>query len=96
MRLPKGITKDRIDANEPLLLYPGEIEAREKHIFYYGKPAAKHTMILASFDRGKLLKAIPENGKVDLHVTGWLKTGQYFYGTDTVRIIHPRRHYHRR
>ena len=27
MRLPKGITKDQIDSNEPILLYPGEIEA---------------------------------------------------------------------
>jgi hypothetical protein len=91
MRLPKGITKDHIDSNEPILLYPGEIEADWTWIsrdFDY-KCRAWNTTIFASFDKDKLMDAIDDNGQVELVVVGQLKTGQYFFGTDTVRVISP-------
>ena len=47
------------------------------------------TTIFASFDKNELMDAIPNNGLVELVVVGQLKTGQYFFGTDNIRVICP-------
>jgi len=91
LRLPKGITKDQIDTSEPILLYPGQIEADWTWIrrgFDY-KCRAWNTTIFASFDKDDLMDAIPDKGQVELVVVGQLKTGQYFFGSDTVTVIRP-------
>jgi hypothetical protein len=88
MRLPKGVTKDQIDTDQPILLYPGEIEATSLLINLGGR-INQGTTILASFDKNALIDAIDSNGLVELVVVGQLKTGQYFYGTDDVRVICP-------
>jgi hypothetical protein len=84
MRLPKGVTRDQIDVNEPILLYPGEIKADKVFIM-----CGSATTIFASFDKNKLMAAIDANGTFELAVAGQLKTGQYFYGTDDIRVICP-------
>ncbi len=84
MRLPKGVTKDQIDSNQSLFLYPGEIKADKISI-----TSGCTTTILASFDKDKLMAAIDANGTFELAVVGQLKTGQYFYGTDDIRVICP-------
>jgi hypothetical protein len=91
MRLPKGITKNQIDSNEPLLLYPGEIEADWTWISrdFDCKCRVWNTTILALFDKDELMDAIPNNGQVKLAVVGQLKTGQYFFGTDNIKVIAP-------
>jgi hypothetical protein len=91
LRLPKGITRDQIDTNEPILLYPGQIEADWKWISRYFdyKCRCWNTTIFASFDKDELMDAIPNNGQVELVVVGQLKTGQYFFGSDTVSVICP-------
>ena len=33
------------------------------------------------------MDAVADNGSVELQVFGLLKTGQYFYGSDTIKII---------
>jgi hypothetical protein len=93
IRLPNGITKDQIDTNEPILLYPGEIEADWMWIsrnFDY-KCRAWNTTIFALFDKDELMDAIDDNGQVEVTVVGQLKTGQYFSGTDDIRVICPGR-----
>jgi hypothetical protein len=91
LRLPKGITKNQIDTNEPILLYPGEIGADWVWIsrFFDNKCRCWSTTIFASFDKDELMDAIPNNGLVELVVVGQLKTGQYFFGTDNIRVICP-------
>jgi hypothetical protein len=91
LRLPKGITKDQIDTNEPILLYPGQIEADKVWISreFDFKCWAWRATISASFDKDELMDAIPDSGQVELAVVGRLKTGQYFFGTDTVTVICP-------
>ncbi len=86
LRLPKGITKDQIDANQPIMLYPGEIEA-DKVLIIKGF----NTTIFAWFDKDELMDAIPNNGQVEVAVVGRLKNGQYFFGTDDIRVICPGR-----
>ena len=34
---------------------------------------------------------IDDNGKVNIDIVGELKSGQYVHGTDSIRIIQPRR-----
>jgi hypothetical protein len=90
LRLPKGITKDQIDTNEPILLYPGEIEAAQIRISQdKDKCKVLHTVIQASFDKNELMSVIDDDGQVGLAVVGRLKTGQYFFGTDNIRVICP-------
>jgi predicted outer membrane repeat protein len=81
--LPKGIAKEQIDRNRPLLLYPGGIESSRQ--FVIGHFAG--VTIFSSFDKSKLTRAVPENGRVLLTVQGQLRTGQHFCGSDMVTII---------
>jgi len=85
-RLP-GISADMVDAGQPLLLYPGGIKAMYQYPFEYSETELVRTNIFAFFSKAKLLAAVPENGKVKLHVVGRLKTGQCFYGTYWVNIV---------
>jgi hypothetical protein len=84
LRLPKGITIDQIDTNQPILLYPGQIEA-DKVLIMRGCV----TTIFSSFDKDELMDAIDNYGQIELAVVGQLKTGQYFYGTDEISVICP-------
>ena len=87
VRLPKGVTKDQVDSDQPLTLYPAGSEAIHQYIFQYRRHGAQRTNILAFFDKAELMQAVPDNGRVQLQVVGQLKTGQYFYGTDNAWII---------
>jgi len=87
LRLPEDITKDQIDSNEPLLLYPGGIEAQLQHVFEHGKKGDKGVSILAFFNKSELMEAIPDNGQVELQVVGNLTTGQEFYGQSFLTIV---------
>ncbi len=87
LRLPEGVTRDQVDSDQPLLLYPGGIEAMSQRIIESRRQEAS---IFAFFDKAELMDAVSDNGSVELRVGGQLKTGQYFCGTDTVRIISPR------
>jgi len=93
--LPQGVTKDQIDSNEVLVMYPdgarNGIEAVRQFIIQRGRAGRQRTSIIASFDKSELMGAIPDNGKMELEVVGNLMSGQYFYGSDTVWIKGPRR-----
>ena len=97
IRMPEGITKKDI-TNEPLTLYPGEIEASRQWIVSipcgFGRHKKWLTEIFAFFDKDDVLDAIPTNGRVELKVAGELICGRYFYGSDTVIIIGPKRPWH--
>ena len=88
IRLPRGITKDEIDSDTKLILYPGGIEAKSQLI---RRRRRRRVTILAHFDKAELMNAIENNGRVELQAVGRLKTGQYFYGEDSVRIRTRRR-----
>ncbi|MBA7693385.1 hypothetical protein ES703_101966 [subsurface metagenome] len=94
--MPEGVTTDQIDSDPHcflrskiwgLLLYPGAIEPIRQRVIESRRQGAS---IFALFDKAELMDIVNDNGSVELQVVGQLKTGQYFYGTDTVRIIGPR------
>jgi hypothetical protein len=90
LRLPKGITIGQIDTNAPIVLYPGQIKADWKWInrYFDYKCRAWSAIIFASFDKNELMSAIDDDGLIEVAVVGQLKTGQYFYGSDTINVIH--------
>ena len=85
-----GIAKSDINTDELLTLYPGGIKAMKQWVVTSkdrrGRP---QTTIFAFFDKDALMAAVPQNGDKELKVAGKLKSGQYFYGCDTVKIIRP-------
>jgi hypothetical protein len=82
--LQDGITRDQIDNNSLLLLYPGEVETERQCIM-----GGRRVCIFAFFDRDKILEAIGGTGPVEVYVVGQLKTGQYFFGSDEIIVICP-------
>ncbi|MHC4458825.1 MAG: choice-of-anchor Q domain-containing protein [Planctomycetota bacterium] len=89
LRLPEGITKDQIDRDTPLVLYPGGIEADRQYIFQNRRRRQGQTSIFAFFDKAELMDAVDDNGRVELQVLGhFVDPGRYFYGSDKVWIKH--------
>lgn len=94
LRLPAGIGKDHIDANQPLLLYPPHISSGTQYISKFGRNGI-HAAILAFFGKADITTAVTDDGPVAFDLVGKLRTGQYFFGSDTVTIAPypPRRHW---
>ena len=88
IRLPAGIAEDQIDMSEPLLLYPGSIAASNQRVTHSHSQADVRTSILGLFDKAALTDAVTDDGPAELQVVGRLMTGQYYYGCDTVTVIH--------
>jgi hypothetical protein len=81
--LPKGRRVSEIEGSERLLLFPGGVKAVSQSLFVW---LTGQAVVMARFDRSTVMAAIPDNGRVELRVVGKFKNGQYFSGTDTVRI----------
>jgi hypothetical protein len=83
LTLPKGFVPADIDDMQPMVLVPGGAETMKRTAFVW---LTGQMIVVTSFDRAKLLQAVSANGDVSLQVTGRLKDGRYFGGTDTVKI----------
>lgn len=81
--LPAGKRVGDFDMAQPMLLFPGGIEATTQTTLTW---LNGNIYAMAKFDRGKLMAAVPTNGAVELRVVGALKDGRYFSGADTVTI----------
>jgi len=91
MRLPEGINKADV-SDEPFVLYVGDsdsdsIEAIWQRVIGWRRRAS----VFALFDKAEVMSTVEGVGRVELTVVGRLESGQYIYGSDTVRIVQPRR-----
>jgi len=91
MRLPEGVGRHDI-ADEPFELYAADldgepIEAIWQRVIGWRRRAS----VFAIFSKAELMGAIEHNGRVELTVVGKLESGRYISGSDTVRIVQPRR-----
>jgi len=87
LHLPEGITKDLIDSDTPLILYPDGIKAIRQFVIPNRRRDAQRVSIFAFFDKAELTDAIPANDRVELQVLGYLRQpGQYYSGSDTIKI----------
>jgi hypothetical protein len=82
IEMPEGVTPNDVDISESLVLSPGDIAAAEQSI----SGGRNIDAVSASFDKNAVMAAVP-NGDIKFNVAGKLMSGQYFYGTDTVKII---------
>ena len=85
--LPSGVTAEQVNMEQPLLLSPGRIEAMNQYAVETDVDGTIITTIFAVFDKEQLLEAVPENGEVELRVTGRLKTGWLFSAATKILII---------
>ncbi|MHC5060421.1 MAG: hypothetical protein ACYTFK_04985 [Planctomycetota bacterium] len=83
IRLPEGIGRGDI-SDESFVLEPGGIEAIWQRVIGRDR-------VFAIFSKAELMDAVEGVGRVELTVIGKLESGRCIYGTDTVRIIQPRR-----
>jgi hypothetical protein len=83
IRFPEGITRAQADGDEPLLLYPGGIQVMRRRT---AGSVDNRVSILAFFAKDAL-SGVVHNGPAELTVIGRLRSGQLFYGRDTVKII---------
>lgn len=83
LTLPKGLFPVNVDETQPLVLAPTGVQATKRTTFLW---LTGQVITIASFDKAKLMQAVPTNGDVPLTVTGRLKDGRHFGGTVTVKI----------
>ena len=87
VRLPKDITKNEIDLDQPLILFPGPVESSRQRVFSARGRLDSQVHIIAVFDKIDFTDAVAGSGKAEVTAVGRFLSGQYFYGTDTIRII---------
>jgi len=83
--LPPGMTADQINSEQPLRVYPGGAEVIYHYAIKWRRQNKPCSDIFAFFNKD-VLKHVAPDGIAELAVSGQLKTGQYFYGRDTIRI----------
>jgi hypothetical protein len=81
--LPDGITRAQAESDEPLVLYPGGCQAISRQT---AGNDDKNVSIFAFIPRDGL-SGVAHDGPAELTVVGKLRSGQVFYGRDTVKII---------
>ena len=82
--LPEGFTADDVDANTPArVIEPVEIESDYIDVFINEDGLVE---IEIGFDRAAFCAGI-DYGPAEVTVVGLLTSGQYFVGSDTIRII---------
>jgi probable HAF family extracellular repeat protein len=86
MELPKGIKKSDLK-NEHFVLYPDYSEEGIEANWQYVYTLRQRVEAIILFNKAELMNAIPNNVRVQLYVVGQLTSGQYFFGSDTIRII---------
>ena len=98
--LPDGISKTDFDFSVPLTLYPssvipgpgaGGVSASTQWGLPEGDGQPGLNALVAFFDKDAVMNSVPLNGDVTLRVVGQLKSGQWFYGDGTVRILGKKR-----
>ena len=91
MHLPEGIGKGDV-VRESFELYAGGLDGEPVGaILERVIVGGNMTRVFVLFDKDEVMNAVEHNGRVELTVVGRLKSGQYIYGRDTVRIVQPRR-----
>jgi hypothetical protein len=83
IQLPEGITSADVDDNQPLVMYLSDDLDNPLFVQVADKNGSK---IRAWFSKDELMAATSA-GDIELTVAGKLKSGQWFYGCHTIRVI---------
>lgn len=84
--LPEGILAEDIDVNKAVVAEPGG--TKSKYLKVLGNDKGR-VMVEAGFGREDFCGNVPDvnDGMLDITVCGYLKDGQRFCGSDTIRVI---------
>ena len=92
LELPTGISKEQVDLDQKLILYPGGIEAMVSRIVGSSTGGGKSGVAIhASFSKSSLMAAVPTDGPIEVDIVGRLETGQWFSGRAPLLIMTPPR-----
>ena len=87
MSVPKGISRGDI-ADGQFELYAGGLDGEPiEAISHRVNGKGKKAKVFVKFNKDELMNAVSHNGRVELTVVIRLESGQYIYGSDTVKII---------
>jgi hypothetical protein len=81
--LPEGFLPDDVDTNTPAVIEQLGIESEYMNVFINEDGLVE---VEAAFSRSDFCGAI-DYGPGEVTVAGRLTSGQYFYGTDTIKIV---------
>ncbi len=81
-----GYCRNEVDTQQMMTLLPGNTTAFRQ--VPLGLPRSGHVRLLGFFDSAALL-AESSDGMVEISLVARLHSGQWVYGTDTIRIINP-------
>ena len=83
LTLPRGYFPMNVDETKPVILAPLGVQATKRTTFLW---LTGQVITIASFDRARLLQAIPTDGETPLTVIGYLKDGRHFGNAITLKI----------
>ncbi len=83
LTLPKGYFPVNIDETKPVTLAPIGVQSTKRTTFLW---LTGQVITIASFDRAKLLQAIPTNGETPLTAVGYFKDGRRYGDAITIKI----------
>jgi predicted outer membrane repeat protein len=81
-----NVHANEVDLNSMLTITPGNVQAFQQDATQNVDASGVSTTIVALFWKSALTAAIPQNGVITLTVSGQLKSGQAFSGTDSVKL----------
>jgi hypothetical protein len=84
--LAQDILESQIDG-QPLVLLPGNITSVFKFVTVQKMKGQGNVVVIGFFDKKTVGEAINVSGDVEVKVAGKLKSGQCFYGADTIKIL---------
>ncbi len=91
MSLPDGISRHDI-ADGQFELYAGGLDGEPMEaISHRVNDKGKNAKVFVKFNKDEVMNAVEGVGRVELTVVVKLESGQYIQGSDTVRIVKPRR-----
>ncbi|MHC4088247.1 MAG: lectin like domain-containing protein [Planctomycetota bacterium] len=82
--LPEGFSPNDVDTNTPAVIAPLGIESDHMNVFINEDDLVE---IEATFSRSNFCGSATSDDDTEVIVIGLLKSGQNFYGTDTIKII---------
>ncbi len=81
--LSPGILPGEVNVNIPAVVESMNIKSQSVRVFTNERG---NTVAEVSFDRQAFCENVTDNSDLEVTVVGSLTTGQYFYGSDTIRI----------
>ena len=90
LSLPEGIGADALDPYESMRLLPGDIEPMWQRILPAGRGRHPRAGIVAIYAADLLRDELTANTSQDITLVVKLESGQFVYGTDSIRVIDPK------